>query len=960
MKRVLVLSMALLIGLAPFAFTQTEGKGNIYGTVTDASAGVLPGVMVTISGDFGTNTSVTDASGKFRFLNMDHGRYTITVELTGFTTQARNIVLGTGVNVDLQFVMDISGVEETVTVTAETPVVDVRKMGTETVVNAEELENIPTSREPWALMRSVGGIQVDRVNLAGSESGQQSNFQGKGADDRNNVWILDGLPITDVTSMSSPSYYTYDVFDEINITTGGTDITNAYGGVQVGMVTKRGSNTPMGSFNYNIADDSLQSSNLPPELEGDPRLQGNDKADHTDRITDWSIEGGGPLLKDRLWAYGNFGKNVIDVLLLTQTRDLTTLKNYTGKVNFQMTDADQISFFYFYGAKVKIGRGGGTPPGLAEADEHLWDQGGAFPREPRGLVKGEWNRVWSPGFISNIKAAYNSVGFTLASRTDKDEVYDYVTSNTRGHAQYDYRSLRPNTTIKGDSSYFAEGWGGSHEVKFGIGWKKAQNNTASVNPGNKMRVYFNSTGSDEARFWRDALSINDANYWSAYVGDTFTKDRMTFMAGLRFDRQTSVNAPSTAEGNPLVPELLPSLVFPGGGQGIKWTNFSPRVGFTYALDEDFKTVLRASFSRYHGQLPAGQSGQDSPLGGRAYLQYNWQDLNGDEAVQVEEVDFSQLNDSSGVDPNDPGALGESVDKIDPDFGADIDYEVVVGVDHELVTDLGVGGAFTWRNSYNVWQGRGGSFTPRIGVTFDDYYLSDPVTVNGFTSTPYILKDGVTDRPDVTGGSLLTNRDDYHRNFKGFEIYLNKRLSNKWMSRAVFSWGSWTEHFDGPNGYYPNRTSLVTEPQIDGGKIIQSGGGSGKTAYYTYGWQFNLSGLYQLPYDFDIAGNLFTRQGYPLPLYQQIQLGAVDGNSSVLVVDDVYEQSLSSLMNVDLRIAKRFMFGSRRGITLGMDIFNVFNSNTVLNRVVNVGSSSYPRIDEILAPRIIRFNAKINF
>ncbi len=170
--------------------------------------------------------------------------------------------------------MVISGVEETITVTAETPVVDIRKMGTETTVDSDELEGIPTSRDPWALMRTVPGVQVDKLNVAGSESGQQSNYFGKGAYWKNNTWSMDGIVITDMsTSGSSPGYYTYDTFDEVSVTTGGADITSATGGVHMSFVTKRGTNTPQGSFAFNWADNALQSSNIPDELVGDPRLQ---------------------------------------------------------------------------------------------------------------------------------------------------------------------------------------------------------------------------------------------------------------------------------------------------------------------------------------------------------------------------------------------------------------------------------------------------------------------------------------------------------------------------------------------------------------------------------------------------------------------------------------------------------------------------------------------------------------
>ncbi len=128
MKRLFLVWLALLIGLAPYAYSQVA-KGNVYGTVTDESGAVLPGAVATLTGELGTNSTVTDGTGKFRFLNADHGDYTIRVELAGFVTQQRDFILSSAVNVDFNFALSIAGVEETITVTAETPVVDIKKTG---------------------------------------------------------------------------------------------------------------------------------------------------------------------------------------------------------------------------------------------------------------------------------------------------------------------------------------------------------------------------------------------------------------------------------------------------------------------------------------------------------------------------------------------------------------------------------------------------------------------------------------------------------------------------------------------------------------------------------------------------------------------------------------------------------------------------------------------------------------
>src|SRR5919109_346299 len=142
MRKRAVLALALVLGLAPGAFAQIA-TGNIYGTVTDESGAVLPGANVTLSGaTIGSRTTTTGNQGDFRFLNIDPGSYKLAVSLAGFTTVNRQVNVSTGATLNLTFNMKVTGVEETVTVTAETPIVDTKKVGTSTTLTREELAQV--------------------------------------------------------------------------------------------------------------------------------------------------------------------------------------------------------------------------------------------------------------------------------------------------------------------------------------------------------------------------------------------------------------------------------------------------------------------------------------------------------------------------------------------------------------------------------------------------------------------------------------------------------------------------------------------------------------------------------------------------------------------------------------------------------------------------------------------------
>src|SRR5215467_15632441 len=174
MKR--INSVLVQLFLAVTALAQIPG-GSVTVTVKDEQGGVLPGVMATLQGVDATRTITSDETGEFRFYNLAPGPYKLTLSIPGFTETVReNIIIEVGKNVDLQMVMKVAGVIAAVTVTEASPIVDTKQVGTATNFTAIELQSIPTSRDPWALMRVVPGVLVDRANIGGNETGQQSNF----------------------------------------------------------------------------------------------------------------------------------------------------------------------------------------------------------------------------------------------------------------------------------------------------------------------------------------------------------------------------------------------------------------------------------------------------------------------------------------------------------------------------------------------------------------------------------------------------------------------------------------------------------------------------------------------------------------------------------------------------------------------------------------------------------------
>jgi hypothetical protein len=960
--------LALLAALAAPAVAQVS-TGNIYGTVTDESGAVLPGVTVALSGPYGTKTLTTGTQGEFRFLNLDQGRYTLKTTLTGFGHQTRDVTVNTGANINLEFKMKVATVEETVTITAEAPIVDTKKVGTSTTITKEEIAEIPNARDPWAMLRTVPGVIMDRVNIGGNENGQQANFVGKGDNGDNTMWNLDGVVITDNGAVgASPTYYDFDAFEEISISTGGSDLRSQTGGIGINLVTRRGTNKFRGSAHGFLTHDDFQSTNLPDELVGDPRLKGSDKGDHIQQISDYGFELGGPIVKDKLWFYGSWGKQDVRLTRITQTADKTKLTSYNVKLNWQPVSNDMVSLFYFNGAKTKDGRSVGI--GTQEDDTFLWDQSNLYSGGPHGFTKAEWNHTFSPKFFLSTKYSYYNTGFFLHPRGgDVNGTVDFDNGNAHG-AYYRVDNTRPAHTVNLDANYYKAATGGGHEFKFGFGYRKF-NVTSDTHWGGNQLFSYVSGGTGYTHVSRDAQNKTQADYWSGYAGDTFTKGRMTLNLGVRWDKQTSKNLPSSVPANASFPDILGPITFDGNTPKIEWNDFSPRVGVTVALDESRKTALRASYARYASQLPAAQAAFLAPTPSPgAYFAYLWDDNNHDGFAQPSEVRTDLgLQYFNYVNVNDPN--GPSPNHLDPDYSAQHDSEFIVGLDRELAADFAVSLAYTYRRTTDAT-----GWTPRTGFTAADYTTAS-FARNGLTATGFV-PDG--DKVLASGGSrTLMNRPDYHRTFNGFEASIIKRLSHKWMARVAFTYNNPLEYIDGPGAISnPSHTdtdaignfSPVSGPLVDGGEYPTRSAGSGKgDAFINAKWQIITNALVELPAGFELSGAFFGREGHPRPIVFRRVLGF---EGPVRVLADQNQQldteRLPNIYNLDLRLAKNFKVGPT-SVLLSADLFNVFNSNTELSRFRQASSAAYDkstgagafnRLDEILNPRVFRLGLRFQF
>jgi hypothetical protein len=972
---------ALLLLAAVAAVAQLQ-SGNLYGTVLGPGGETLPGVSVTLQGAGAPQVQVTDSAGRFRFLGLSPGTYSVRAEVQGYSPlESSGIVVNVGRNTQIELQLSAQ-VEEVINVIAESPLLDSRRVATGTTVTNSDLERIPTARDPWAVLQTTPGVLTDRINVGGNESGQQSQYVGPGSGGDQAVWAVDGVVITDMAALgSSPGYYDFDAFEEMQVTTGGSDATIATGGVVLNMVTKRGTNEWRGSGRYLVATDSMQSDlefdegdlAQPGPWNGNRAQTAFTQGNRIDSIVDWGAELGGPIVRDRLWIWGSYAKPEIDLLTIDNFRDKSTLEDWNAKLNAQITPSNSATAFAWDSDKVKQGRNAGP----LRPQETTWNQS-AFGDKPT-TWKVEDTQIFGSNFY--VTGMYSQVngGFQLVPQGG--DAVPFRDRDLRWHNSFLLQQIeRPQEQAKLDGSNFFNTSSLAHELKYGAGYRSAESSTLVSWPGGGPElVLAGDTPAEDFPLLllsRDASPAVKIDYTNLYLQDTLAVGNFTANVGVRFDRQEGENLASSSAANPVAPDLLPAVNYAGEDSGFTWSDVTPRLGLTYAIGAERKTLLRASYSRFADQLGTAAAGFLNPLGGIGY-RYFYTTNGGGPTLERDEIGPEVLPPSPNVNPFTLQPLQSFA--VDPNLNAPITDEVLLGVEHALLPEFVVGLNLSARRLTNTLE------TERLVFDTDDPfapgflnsvgrvhrrsdYVEQTETVtapDGRTYTVHYweLAPGVSTR----NGFRLEN-GDREQEFLGASLTFNKRLANRWMMRGNVSWQDWTWNI--PDSENEDPTDTVGGAVVDGTEVLQGSGnvsGSKGNVFINSEWSYSLNGMYQIapdrPWGINVAANLTGRQGYPLRYVQRVVRDTISDNagSGIDIPVDSEPDSFRypDIHVVDLRVEKEFTF-SDFGLTLGADVFNAFNESYVLQRQGVLGRGNSDFVTEILSPRVVRVGARVSF
>lgn len=929
-------SMALLLG-PPLAHAQGQ-TGSITGTVSDTSNAMLPGVNVTLTGERvigGTLTQVTDTSGTYRFDRLSPGSYNVKFELQGFRTVERpNVAISAAFVATISAKLEVGSVSETITVTGESPTVDVRSNVQQTVMNQAILEGVPTGRDPWSLAKLIPGVQVATYDVGGTQSMQQSSMSAHGSSTNDVSYNIDGATVNWPGGGGGATmiYYDQGMFEEVNYMTSSIPAEQLAGGVSINMVTKDGGNMWKGNARYSFANDSLQAENWDNYTAQFPSFRGNP----TKKTYDFNLNGGGAIIQNKMWVSGTYRKWVVNKLVNatnpdgTQALDDNDLVNYSGKVITQLTTNNKISAGYFWNNKIRGHR--------RDSNDKIPDIASVLQTNPVQTTQLKYTGIKNRlVFESNFSIMDGVTNYVYQPDSDPTLPRIIDTGNQDVFNNSTREEHQPNSRHQFDNvfTYGKSGMGGEHLFKAGMQWGRLYYASDYSVRLDHWLVYNNTVPTAVRIYNSPAFSKNVSTVTGFFFQDAWSMNRLTLNLGARYDKYVGTLPEQSSPGGVFAgPRTVPE------SEALNQSIAVWRLGASYDLTGNGRTALKGSYSRYGLQVGIDRVTNVNPLTvGTADCP--WTDPNGNRKYDTGEINLATC----------PAFGGGVLTGYNPD-GVDWPYsdEATAGVETQLPGAVRVGAMFYYRTNRKQF-GQHNTLQPTSAYT--KYTINVPNGPGGTVQNPKPTTAVVFNIDPAVNTRTLNVRDneDYlDTEYKGIEFTATKRFSNKWQMQTGFTIGKNTGGV--ANGNDLNDPNNTVYPQ----GII---GNDSETA-------FRLSGSYILPGDVSLAGSMIANNGYPFVSTYSLTraVAATQGitltrATQVVQLSERGEERYDNVMMFDIRLSRPFRFGGGRSLTPQVDLFNIGNSNTVVAHAVAVGGT-YRTPAEILSPRIIRVGFSLNF
>lgn len=559
MARTILFCLIACASCVPLAAAQTQ-TGTVEGTVVDQQGAVLPGVNVTLTGPRGSQTTVTDAAGTFRFVGVGPDTYSLKAELAGFSSESQpEVTVGLGKTVTAEFSMKVSGVTESVEVMAASTV-DVKSSATHTNISNEMLQLTPIySSTSTGLLNYAPGINNS------SAYGAQASY--------GNALLMDGVDTRDPQGGSAWTFFNQNLIQEIQV--GGLGAPAEYGGFTGGIintVTKSGSNAFSGLFSVRYTNDSLASDNISQSMLDANASLG--EAAVTNKLVDYTVQMGGPLKRDKAFFFASIQRYEATTDPsgpIAFSQDISP--RFNTKLTLQPSSNDTVVLGMQYDNYNVQGRQGF--PGSKSTDQQTVTEDA-----PEWVWNAQWRKVMGTNTFLEAKFTGYSGYYYLDPVDPSPFTYDGLLDEyTGGGGGLEYED-RSRNQVQVAVTRYAEAFG-RHALKFGAEIERSHVGT-QYQPYGPSGFYLYAYGG--VPYYRISYGYTfhgDNKRISTYAQDSWTAGRLTMNLGLRLDRIRGYS-----------PDLKKNVYTPD----LAW---GPRVGAAYDLTGKGSSVLRGFYGRYY-------------------------------------------------------------------------------------------------------------------------------------------------------------------------------------------------------------------------------------------------------------------------------------------------------------------------------------------------------------------------
>jgi len=957
-RAVYALACVLALSLPVAAQEQTA---SIQGTVKDSSGAVLPGVTVeamNLTTGAVAATAITDANGVFRFNNLRPGKYDVTGRLQGFTpSQVKAIDLRLGQILTADIAMAVGGVTETVSVTAESPLIDTKQGARQTSIKDEQIALLPKGRDYTSLVTQVAGANQESklggISIDGASAGE-------------NRFIIDGVETTNLRTGLSGSNLIVDFVDELQVKSSG--YTAEYGGALGGVistVTKSGTNVFRGSAGFQIQGDSLEAGRAPTlrtNLSNSSASEYITYPEDNETRIEPGFAIGGPIAKDRLWFFGAYQPALTNTERVvtpstaqnpsaasSTTEQKNQVQYITGNITAQPSSSVRTRFAYnnSYSKTTDLLA---SLNGLDPAGTNY----GKDSEFPNWSASGDLNWVPSQNFVFGVRGGYRVQDQHDSSVTEEPR-YNWTTTNNIGYLDVplslqhgtNFTSIPTNNKVTRDkfdrafvhadgTTYFNAA--GSHQLKFGVQFDRTGNDVLSGESRPRVTLRWNSalSGARGTYGYYSVRSqavdpvqgfITEGNIHSNNIGlfiqDAWTiNNRLTVNVGVRTEREQVPTYTTGAD----IPEF-------GVEFGFK-DKLAPRVSVAYDLKGDGRTKLFGTWGIFYDffklELPRGS------FGGDKWLEYYY---------TLDTYAWPNLLASSACPPACPGTLLRTTDFRHPSFGSDaIDpdldpmrlQEFSAGIDHELRTNLAVGVHYVHKQVDKAIEDTGSLDAAGNEI----YVIANP----GFNLTALAFVNPNVPLPKAV------------RDYDSVELFVDKRLSNNWSVRASYLWSRLYGNYSGLSQSDENgRTSPNVGRLWDYPMMMFDEKGQASFGNLPTDRPHQLKGQFIYMFDFGTAvgANQYIASGLPVSR----ELGIYPPNNLPVQYHGRFSDGRTDTFSqTDIFVQHELKLGGDKRLQFSFNVLNLFNQQAAVSKY-----STYQQTDGIGIPSEAAFyNGQLDF